>query len=135
MPNVEIATIAWHAGKVLVRHTGIFYEISFVDFLYRGSASVRQQRADVVEVVKLLYDAVGGRPHYASQPTIIKELCKGLRRDLIRRAFPTATYLLQHLEMFDWDVPRADQSARGAINRESSSPSTYSLIKQVTGTL
>ena len=31
-----------HADNVLVRRTGIFYEISFVDFYYRGSASVRQ---------------------------------------------------------------------------------------------
>ena len=94
-----------HAGNVLVRRTGIFYEINFVDFFYRGSASVRQQRGDVIEVIKLLYDAVGGRSHYASQPPLIKGICKGLRRDLIRRTFPTATHLLQHLETFDWDEP------------------------------
>ena len=57
---------------------------------------------DVVDLVRLLYDAVGGKKHYASQPPEIKAICKGLRRDLIGKAFPTARHLREYLEAFKW---------------------------------
>ena len=59
-------------------------------------------RDDVAEIVRLLYDAVGGQMRYAKQPPEIKAVCKGLRRDLIGRAFPTASHLREYLESFTW---------------------------------
>lgn len=91
-----------HDGNVLVRRKGIGFQVKLLDFFHRGG-SWRQSRAlDVVECVRLLYDAVGGRARYASQPPEIKSICLGLRTDLIRRRFPTAGRLRAHLESFDW---------------------------------
>jgi hypothetical protein len=61
-------------------------------------------RDDVADIIRLLYDAVGGQKHYAKQPPEIKTICKGLRRDLIGREFPTASHLREYLESFDWSV-------------------------------
>ncbi len=54
-------------------------------------------------MVRLLYDITGGSKRYASQPPIIKAICRGLRRDLIGRTFPTARHLREYLETFPWE--------------------------------
>jgi len=89
-----------HAANILVRPRGIFFDIKLVDFYNRGPPSARHRRGDIADIALLLYDITGGRRHYARQPQAIKSICRGLRRDLIREAFPTAGRLRQHLETF-----------------------------------
>ncbi|MHC5009824.1 MAG: protein kinase domain-containing protein [Planctomycetota bacterium] len=102
-----------HAANVLVRRRGIFFDMKLVDFYHHGAPTAAQRSADVIDVVRLLYDAVGGRKHYASQPPAIKGICKGLRRDLIAAAFPTARHLRIHLESFRWSDDPAGPARRG----------------------
>ncbi len=89
-----------HSRNILVKPAGIFFDIKLVDFYYLGRPSQHRRQDDVIDVVHLLYEIVGGRRHYARQPACIKGICRGLRRDLICRAFPTATHLRKHLESF-----------------------------------
>lgn len=89
-----------HAANILVRPRGIFFDIKLVDFYNRGRSTAEQRRGDIADVARLLYDITGGRPYYARQPQAIKSICRGLRRDLIREAFPTAGHLRRHLETF-----------------------------------
>lgn len=91
-----------HEDNVLVARRGVFFDASFVDFFPRGRATTERFRDDVADLARLLYDAVGGRERYATQPPEIKEICRGLRRDLIVRAFPTVHHLRAHLESFAW---------------------------------
>lgn len=91
-----------HEENVLLRRRGIFFDVKLVDLFYHGPPRAAHIREDVVDVVRLLYEAVGGRARYAQQPPAIKSICRGLRRDLIKRAFPTARHLREHLEGFDW---------------------------------
>jgi hypothetical protein len=91
-----------HDENVLVRRKGVFFDLKVVDFYHWGRPTAAHLREDVIDIVRLLYDAVGGRRHYASQPPEIKGICKGLRRDLIGRAFPTASHLREYLESFSW---------------------------------
>ena len=91
-----------HDSNVLVKREGIFFDVKIVDFFHWGAPTAAHLRDDVAELVRLLYDAVGGARWYASQPPEIKSVCRGLRRDLIRRSFPTARHLREHLETFSW---------------------------------
>lgn len=93
-----------HDGNVLVGKAGIFYDVKLVDFFHWGSPTPAHIREDVIDLVRLLYDAVGGRKRYASQPPEIKAICRGLRRDLIGRDFPTARHLREYLEVFTWSA-------------------------------
>ena len=77
-------------------------DVKVVDFYAHGRSTAAHRRDDVADLVRILYDAVGGPRHYASQPPEIKAICKGLRRDLIGKAFPTARHLREHLETFVW---------------------------------
>jgi putative component of toxin-antitoxin plasmid stabilization module len=56
----------------------------------------------VVDLVRILYDAVGGRKHYKRQPQVIKFICCGLKRSLILKKFRTAGQLREHLETLTW---------------------------------
>lgn len=91
-----------HDTNVMVNRQGIFFDLKLVDFYHWGSPTAAHIRDDVIDMVRLLYDAVGGSRRYASQPPEIKAICRGLRRDLICRAFPTARHLREHLENFTW---------------------------------
>jgi hypothetical protein len=92
-----------HDGNVLVQRRGIGFEVKLLDFFHWGRPSRANMQDDVVQLVRLLYDSVGGRERYAAQPPEIKTICCGLRRGLIVRRFPTASHLRRHLESFAWD--------------------------------
>jgi hypothetical protein len=91
-----------HDENVLMQRQGVLFDLKVIDFYKWGRPSAMHQRDDVADIIRLLYDAVGGQKHYAKQPTEIKASCKGLRRDLIGREFPTASHLREYLESFDW---------------------------------
>ena len=94
-----------HDSNVLVRRRGIYFDVKLVDLYHWGAPTARQVHEDIIQLVRLLYDAVGGPKHYAKQPPEIKTICCGLRRDLINRRFPTARHLRKHLETFVWASP------------------------------
>ncbi len=91
-----------HDDNVMVRRRGVHFDVKIVDFYNWGRPTAAHYRDDVIFLMRLLYDAVGGASMYATQPLAIKQLVLGLRRDLIGRAFPTARHLRQHLESFEW---------------------------------
>ena len=91
-----------HSDNVIVKRRGIGFDVKLVDFYPRGTPTPAQIREDVVSLIHLLHEAVGGRDRYANQPPEIKAVCCGLRRDLIARKFRTAGHLREYLESFDW---------------------------------
>lgn len=91
-----------HEDNVLIRRRGIRFELKILDFFYRGRAAREATKEDIVDAVRLYYDALGGRRTYARQPVEVKQICRGLRRTLILERFPSAARLRQHLESFDW---------------------------------
>ena len=93
-----------HEGNVLVLRRGIFFNVKLLDFYNQGPPSAARIREDVVELVRLLYESVGGRERYAKQPEEIKRICRGMRRGLIEREFPTARHLREYFESFEWDA-------------------------------
>ena len=93
-----------HDRNVIVTRQGIRFEIKLLDFYHWGRSDGSKIKDDVIQMVRLLYDAVGGRKRYAAQPPEIKAICCGLRRSLISRKFPTAGHLRRHLESFEWQA-------------------------------
>jgi len=91
-----------HAENVFVRRHGIYFEVKVIDFFHYGPSTPAHRRDDVVDLAHLLYAATGGRKHYAKQPPEVKAICKGLRRDLILKHYPTARAMRRHLETFTW---------------------------------
>ncbi|MDY7108680.1 MAG: protein kinase [Planctomycetota bacterium] len=92
-----------HDENVFVNRRGIFFEVKILDFYQWGAPTAAHYREDVANLIRILYDAVGGRKRYGQQPPEIKAVCRGLRRDLTGRTFPTARHLREYLESFRWE--------------------------------
>ncbi len=92
-----------HAENILLRPRGVFFDVKVLDLYdWQGQAS-EARRDDVVDLVKILFEVTGGRPRYANQPSVVKDIVRGLRRDLILRRFPTMHRLRRWLETCPWD--------------------------------
>ena len=75
-------------------------KVSVVDDLTSGR--LENIQGDIVDLVRILYDAVGGQKHYRHQPMEIKSICRGLKRSLILKKFRTAGQLREYLETLEW---------------------------------
>lgn len=91
-----------HSGNIIVQRYGLGFELKILDFYHWGAPTRENINEDVVDMVKILYEAIGGQKHYNKQPTEIKEICRGLKRSLILKRFRSARQLREHLEMLEW---------------------------------
>lgn len=91
-----------HDENVMLNRHGLGFEVKLVDFYDWGAPSAENIREDVYDLIRILYDTLGGRKHYAKQPRVVKEICCGLKRTLIARKFKTAGRLRAHLENLSW---------------------------------
>jgi tRNA A-37 threonylcarbamoyl transferase component Bud32 len=93
-----------HTDNIMVRRTGIHFDVKLIDFFDLGRYTRARAFDDVCDLVLVLHEMVGGRKHYAKQPQVVKRICCGLKRSLIAKRFRTASELQKHLDTFDWDT-------------------------------
>lgn len=92
-----------HANNIIVQRFGIGFDLKLVDLFHWGAPKKENIHDDVVDLIRIFYDALGGKRHYAGQPRQIKAVCSGLRRDLILKKFRSAGQLREYLENITWD--------------------------------
>lgn len=92
-----------HTSNIIVRRFGLGFSLKLIDFYHWDTPKQENIKEDIVDMVKVLYDAVGGRKRYARQPRAIKDICCGLKRSLILKKFPTALSLRDRLLSIQWD--------------------------------
>jgi hypothetical protein len=90
-----------HTENILIRQVGIDFELKLIDFYDWGRPSRAKQQNDILQAVRVLYDMIGGAQGYKSAPIDVREVCCGLRHDLILRRYPTMSSLRYHLESFE----------------------------------
>jgi tRNA A-37 threonylcarbamoyl transferase component Bud32 len=91
-----------HSENIMVQRFGLGFDLKLLDFFHWGTPKPENIRDDVVDLVKLLHEATGGRRHYSKQPREIKAICCGLKRGLILKKFRTAGQLREYLENMQW---------------------------------
>lgn len=91
-----------HTENVVVRRFGLGYNLKLIDMFHWGPARKETIHDDVCDLVRILYDALGGRKHYARNPAEIKAICCGLKRSLILKKFRSAGQLRDYLETMQW---------------------------------
>ena len=92
-----------HAGNIIVRRSGLGFEIKLIDIFHHRQRKSLSIQNDVLDLIRLFYDMLGGRRHYARQPAQVKQICLGLKRTLISKRFRHAGHLKRHLETLRWD--------------------------------
>jgi serine/threonine protein kinase len=92
-----------HTENVIVHRYGLGFDLKLLD-LYEWAAPKRENiQTDIVDLVRIFYDVLGGARHYARQPANVKWICSGLKQQLILKKFPTTSRLREHLESMRWD--------------------------------
>jgi tRNA A-37 threonylcarbamoyl transferase component Bud32 len=91
-----------HTDNIIVQRFGLGFELKLLDFYHWGAPRPENIHEDVIDLIKILYEALGGRRHYRNQPREIKQICRGLKRSLILKQFRTAGQLREHLETLAW---------------------------------
>jgi len=91
-----------HTDNILVNKFGIGFEVRFVDFYNWGRVTAAHHHEDIVGLIQVFHEALGGPRHYAKLPPEIKYICSGLKQTLIKKKFRSARKLREHLETMEW---------------------------------
>lgn len=91
-----------HTENIIVQRVGLKFELKLLDMFHWGAPSAENIRDDVIDLVRIFYDALGGAKHYPRQPAEIKDICCGLKRSIITKKFRTAGKLRDYLESMHW---------------------------------
>jgi serine/threonine protein kinase len=91
-----------HASNVMVSRFGLGFDLKLIDIFQRASRKRWGMQDDICDAVRIFYDSLGGARFYPRHPSVIKDICCGLKRTLILKKFPTTTQLRKHLETMEW---------------------------------
>lgn len=91
-----------HTDNIIIMRYGLGFELKLVDMYHWGAPKRENLYDDVCDLVRIFYDAIGGRKHYAKQPQVVKDICCGLKRSLILSKFRTAGELREYIETLEW---------------------------------
>lgn len=91
-----------HTDNIVIQRFGLSYNLKLIDMFHWGAARKENIHDDVCDLVRILYDALGGQRQYAKHPPEIKAICRGLKRSLILKRFRSAGQLREHLETMQW---------------------------------
>ena len=91
-----------HDANIMIRRQGIGFEVKLLDFFDLGAPTKSKVRKDVLNLVEVFHATVGGRPAYAGQPKVVKDIIRGLKDSLILARFQSAGDIARHLEGLQW---------------------------------
>lgn len=92
-----------HAANVLVERAGLTYDLRLIDFFDWGPTRRASVQYDVVELVRVFHEALGGAKAYASLPGWSKQICRGMKRSLILSRFRDVSALRRYVEELSVD--------------------------------
>ena len=92
-----------HSGNVLVRRRGVHFDVKLLDLHDHGRSTASNIQSDVVDMVRMFHEMLGGRARYRFQSREIRGIICAMRHSMITRKFPTARHLREHLDTFGWD--------------------------------
>lgn len=91
-----------HIENVIVNRYGLGFDLKLIDFYHWPAPKRVNIQEDIIDLIRIFYDVLGGKKHYAGQPNNVKQICCGLKRGLILKKFPTTARLKQYLESMEW---------------------------------
>lgn len=93
-----------HSENIMVKRVGLNYEVKLIDMFVWNDSVKGNIQEDIINLIHVFYETLGGKKHYARQPPAIKYICCGLKRGLIASKFRNARDLCLHIETFSWDA-------------------------------
>ncbi len=91
-----------HLNNILMKKHGLSFEVNFIDVLHFGRSTKARLQQDMIDLIAVLYDLLGGKSYYASLPQQIKRIILGRKHTLIRQQFSNGSQLRVYLENIPW---------------------------------
>jgi serine/threonine protein kinase len=92
-----------HTENVVVNRVGISFRIKLLDVMYRGKRQAKFVHDDVVDLVRVFGEMIGGPERLRELPRPIRAMCGSFRRDRILERYKTAGQLRDALDRLSWD--------------------------------
>jgi serine/threonine protein kinase len=92
-----------HTDNIIIQRFGLNFEVKILDLYSWGSTKGENIKGDVVDLIQVFHEILGGKKHYGGLPKPIKDICCGLKRSLILKKFKTAGKLKDYIENLEWD--------------------------------
>lgn len=91
-----------HIDNVIIKKFGLQFDIKILDFFHWGDSKKENRKEDIIKLINIFYEILGGQKRYKNLPPSIKNIICGQKRTLILQKFKTITQLRLHLENMDW---------------------------------
>jgi tRNA A-37 threonylcarbamoyl transferase component Bud32 len=91
-----------HIDNVMIKKFGLEFDLKIIDLHHWGDSKKDNRDEDIIKVIRIFYDILGGSKFYPKLPGSIKYIVCGLKRNLILKRFKTIGALRNHLELMDW---------------------------------
>jgi tRNA A-37 threonylcarbamoyl transferase component Bud32 len=91
-----------HSDNILVTRVGLGFEVHLLDFFELGRPTRHKMQQDVIDLVSLLHESVGGREGYARAGDEIRQIVNGRKHSLIAKKFKTAGQLRIAMDNLEW---------------------------------
>lgn len=92
-----------HTDNIIVQRHGLRFDLKLLDLYHWGPASGEHIKDDVVQLIHVFHEVLGGKKHYAKLPAPVKDVICGLKRSLILSKFKTAGQLKEYIEKIEWE--------------------------------
>ncbi len=87
-----------HTDNIIVQRFGLKFDLKLLDLFHLQAPKSENMQDDVVGLIKVFHESMGGAKYYSKHPKIIKYICCGLKRSLILKKFKTISQLKDYLE-------------------------------------
>jgi tRNA A-37 threonylcarbamoyl transferase component Bud32 len=91
-----------HDDNIMIRRQGIGFDVKLLDFFDLGKPTRAKIQKDVLNLIEVFLELVGGRSTYARQPKVVKEIIRGQKDSLVLERFTSAGEIQRHLETLQW---------------------------------
>ena len=92
-----------HEDNIIVQNVGLEYNLKIIDMFQWIDSRGSNIKSDVMDLIRIFYDSLGGRKYYSRQSPEIKSICCGLKRSLALKKFNSAGKLCRYIESMRWD--------------------------------
>ena len=91
-----------HMDNIIVQRFGLSFNLKLLDLFHWQAPKRENMQDDVVGLIKVFHESMGGAKYYSRHPEIIKHICCGLKRNLILKKFKTISQLRNFLDDLEW---------------------------------
>ena len=91
-----------HSGNILIKRKGLKFDIKLIDFHNQPGAKKDLIKEDIVDLIHILYEILGGKKRYKLLRPEVKSIIMAKRRTSILKKFPKISDLKVYLENLEW---------------------------------